>query len=212
MRPLLAFCQNFRDKDALLNSKGSYLVLVKEAQSGATSDFNFIEKHEYYTSNVALGKAKWDRDQYTILPSNDLFNSGISCVIMDSFSLIPSIMINIERMVQIREFKLFNEFFFIKNHLLLKALSSKSYDKVMNYETLETLGDTVLKTIITLHLYKSYPDKNEDFMTRQRAELINNKYLGQQGLLNGVQYFLKGQLCPAKKYENPFMEIKEQGE
>jgi ribonuclease-3 len=40
-------------------------------------------------------------------------------------------------------------------------------------ERLEFLGDAVLELIITEHLYKTYPEKNEGEMTSLRAALVN---------------------------------------
>ena len=103
----------------------------------------------------------------------------------------PSILVNIERLAQVREFKLLHKFGFMRNYHLYKALSSTSFDKVMNFETLETLGDTVLKTIITLHLFKQSTNNDEKIMTQERARIINNDNLGKKGLESGIQFFLK---------------------
>ena len=105
---------------------------------------------------------------------------------MDRLLYLPSILINMERLAQVREFKLMNKFLFMKNYPLLKALSSRSFDRIMNNETLETLGDSVLKTIITLHLYVQGENSDENQMTHTRSQLINNEYLGQKGLNAGI--------------------------
>lgn len=92
----------------------------------------------------------------------ELSNTYINIELMDVLVFMPSILINIERLAQVREFKICHKFMFMKNYPLLKALSSRSFDKIMNNETLETLGDTVLKTIITLHLFTSSEDVDEN--------------------------------------------------
>lgn len=74
----------------------------------------------------------------------------------------------------------------MKNYPLLKALSSKSYDRIMNNETLETIGDSVLKTIVTLHLFVSSQNKDEGRMTEDRMRLINNNYLAEKGFETGI--------------------------
>lgn len=101
----------------------------------------------------------------SILLQNQLIDSGIEYDIYNSFLLMPSVLVNIERLAQVREFKLLHKFSFMRNYHMYKALSSTSFDKIMNFETLETLGDTVLKTIITLHLFKQSRSNDEKLMT-----------------------------------------------
>jgi dsRNA-specific ribonuclease len=138
-----------------------------------------------------------------MLVEENLENSGIKIKLMDKLILMPSILINVERLANVREFKIYNKFLFMKNYPLLKALSSRSFDKIMNNETLETLGDSVLKTIITLHLYTSSDTIDENQMTQNRADKINNKYLGANGEKMGLQYFLKTEFTPVKKWLPP---------
>lgn len=116
----------------------------------------------------------------------DLQDSGIEYEIYNSFLLMPSVLVNVERLAQVREFKLLHKFCFMKNYHMYKALSSTSFDNTMNFETLETLGDTVLKTIITLHLFKQSKHNDEKLMTQERARIINNENLGKKGLEAGI--------------------------
>lgn len=122
--------------------------------------------------------------------------------------LLPSVLINVERLAFVREFKLLNKFTFMKNYPLLKALSSKSYDRIMNNETLETIGDTVLKTIVTLHLFKNAGNLSEGNMTKDRGSLINNEYLNSKAMESGLQYFLKTECLPVKKWLPPNFALK----
>jgi len=49
----------------------------------------------------------------------------------------------------------------------------------LNNERLEYLGDAVLGTIITEHLYKKYPDEKEGFLTKMRSRIVNGENLGE---------------------------------
>lgn len=40
-------------------------------------------------------------------------------------------------------------------------------------------------------------------MTQNRADLINNKYLGNKGIEMGLQFFLKTEYTPVKKWIPP---------
>jgi ribonuclease-3 len=59
----------------------------------------------------------------------------------------------------------------------------------MNYERLEFLGDAMLGTIISLHLYKEVPAGDEEYLTKMRSKIVSRKHLNELGKdLNLIQY------------------------
>lgn len=50
-----------------------------------------------------------------------------------------------------------------------------------NYERLEFLGDSVLGTIISCHLFTHYPDANEGYLTQMKSKIVNRKNLNKLG-------------------------------
>jgi ribonuclease-3 len=59
----------------------------------------------------------------------------------------------------------------------------------MNYERLEFLGDAMLGTIISLHLYKEVPAGDEGYLTKMRSKIVSRKHLNELGKdLNLIQY------------------------
>ena len=58
--------------------------------------------------------------------------------------------------------------------------SSKNTNK-KNYERLEFLGDSVLGTIISCHLFHIYPNENEGFLTQMKSKIVNRKNLNKLG-------------------------------
>jgi len=56
--------------------------------------------------------------------------------------------------------------------LLRKALTHPSVSKD-NYEILEFLGDSLLDFIVADHLLKVYPEADEEFATKQRANIVS---------------------------------------
>lgn len=65
-----------------------------------------------------------------------------------------------------------------------EAFSLKIPNKVSgtkNYERLEFLGDAVLGSIISCHLFKTYPDANEGFLTQMKSKIVNRKNLNALG-------------------------------
>jgi ribonuclease-3 len=59
--------------------------------------------------------------------------------------------------------------------LLLRSLTHKSFNKEINYEKLEFLGDRVLGLIISKKLIEIYPDEKEGNLDKKFASLVNKK-------------------------------------
>ena len=70
---------------------------------------------------------------------------------------------------------------FADPHLLLLALTHRSYDKLHN-ERLEFLGDSVLGCAISHVLYCRYPEATEGRLSRMRSHLVRGKTLSKIAL------------------------------
>ena len=78
--------------------------------------------------------------------------------------------------------------------LYREAFSIKTSSKnkqVKNYERLEFLGDSVLGTIISCHLFATYPDANEGYLTQMKSKIVNRKNLNKLGTELGLTKFLQ---------------------
>ena len=64
---------------------------------------------------------------------------------------------------------------FKNRDLLLQSLTHKSYNKYLNYEKLEFLGDRVLGFVIAKKLLELYPDEKEGILDKKLASLVNKK-------------------------------------
>ncbi|CAA7390288.1 ribonuclease III [Chryseobacterium fistulae] len=73
---------------------------------------------------------------------------------------------------EVRNISLYREAFSLKN-------SSKNQES--NYERLEFLGDSVLGTIISCHLFQTYPHANEGYLTQMKSKIVNRKNLNKLG-------------------------------
>jgi ribonuclease-3 len=65
--------------------------------------------------------------------------------------------------------------------LFEQALTHKSYSNTKNNvesnERLEYLGDTVIDLIVAEYLFQKFPDKDEGFLTKVKAKIVNRKML-----------------------------------
>ena len=64
---------------------------------------------------------------------------------------------------------------FNDRNLLVQSLTHKSYDKNINNEKLEFLGDRVLGFIIAKKLLELYPNEKEGILDKKLASLVNKK-------------------------------------
>ena len=62
---------------------------------------------------------------------------------------------------------------FKSQNLLIKSLTHKSFDSILNYEKLEFLGDRVLGLIISKKLLELYPNEKEGTLDKELASLVN---------------------------------------
>lgn len=59
----------------------------------------------------------------------------------------------------------------------------------MNYERLEFLGDSMLGTIISKHLYNEVPLGDEGYLTKMRSKIVSREHLNELGKdLNLIQF------------------------
>ncbi len=69
--------------------------------------------------------------------------------------------------------------------LFHRAVTHKSYsnlrDGVESNERLEYLGDTVIDLIVAQFLFEKFPDKDEGFLTKVKAKIVNRKTLSEIG-------------------------------
>lgn len=71
--------------------------------------------------------------------------------------------------------------------LIHKSAASKIYKNPrLNNERLEFLGDAILDSIIAEHLYYTFPDKDEGFLTQLRSKIVNRETLKRISLKLGI--------------------------
>lgn len=80
--------------------------------------------------------------------------------------------------------------------LLETAMTHSSYandvlgNTMLSNERLEYLGDALLDAIVGEILFKRFPNKNEGYLTKLRAEIVCEKALGTAALKLGINNFL----------------------
>ncbi|MBC6999089.1 ribonuclease III [Cytophaga sp. FL35] len=72
----------------------------------------------------------------------------------------------------------------------------------MNYERLEFLGDSMLGTIISRHLYDQVPEGDEGYLTKMRSKIVSRKHLNELGKDLGLISFVQSRIPKSHFGEN----------
>jgi len=70
---------------------------------------------------------------------------------------------------------------FKKAFLHRSANKKDKHGNPMNYERMEFLGDAMLGTIISKHLYNEVPGGDEGYLTKMRSKIVSRKHLNELG-------------------------------
>ena len=89
-----------------------------------------------------------------------------------------------------KELEIILKYNFKDKTLLQKALTHKSFDKTINNEKLEFLGDRVLGLIISEKLLDKYPNEKEGIIDKKFANLVNKKTCTKIGKKITINKFL----------------------
>ncbi|MEM0933706.1 MAG: ribonuclease III [Bacteroidota bacterium] len=71
-----------------------------------------------------------------------------------------------------------------------------------NYERLEFLGDAMLGTIISKHLYKEVPEGDEGYLTKMRSKVVSRKHLNELGKDLGLLQHVESRIPKSHFGEN----------
>ena len=100
-------------------------------------------------------------------------------------------------------------------HDILPGVAFRSYSNIIssitspatqlqdNYERLEFLGDSLLKFHTTQQMYRDYPQWHEEYLTRQRNNIVSNISLAEAAVAKGIDKFIVHEPFDAKNWTVP---------
>ncbi|XP_062215257.1 endoribonuclease Dicer homolog 2a [Phragmites australis] len=121
--------------------------------------------------------------------------SPVSANTLCTFSFVPSIMYRIQCILL--SVKLKNQLgprmhqFDVPSLKILEALTTKKCQEDFSQESLETLGDSFLKYVITQHLFRKYNLHHEGMLTKMKKNLISNAALCQLACNNNLVGYIR---------------------
>ncbi len=92
---------------------------------------------------------------------------------------------------------------YYKKAFLHRSVNEKDKKGIpMNYERLEFLGDSMLGTIISRHLFIEVPEGDEGYLTKMRSKIVSRKHLNQLGKDLGLIEFVISRIPKSHFGEN----------
>ncbi|WP_289060447.1 ribonuclease III [uncultured Zobellia sp.] len=90
-----------------------------------------------------------------------------------------------------------------KKAFIHRSANEKDKDgNPLNYERLEFLGDSMLGTIISKHLYDQVPEGDEGYLTKMRSKIVSRKHLNELGKDLGLIDYVRSRIPKSHFGEN----------
>eukprot|EP01038_Epipyxis_sp_PR26KG_P010334 gene10334-13884_t len=83
--------------------------------------------------------------------------------------------------------------------LMLEAITPRMARELIDSERLELLGDSLLKLVTSVEVFRLYPDKHEGFLTSSRAKWVSNFHLTEMAKSLGLDRYLRAYPLSAGK-------------
>ncbi len=93
--------------------------------------------------------------------------------------------------MKLEDFELVINYTFNDQSHLLHAIQHKSFNKNLNNERLEFLGDSILNSVIAEYLFIKFPNYQEGVLTRARALLVRGSALTKKANQIGLDKVIK---------------------
>lgn len=82
---------------------------------------------------------------------------------------------------------------------LITAITAPVAQGHVNYQRLETLGDAVLKFVVSMHLIATYPFWHEGYLTRRKDHAVSNSRLAKEAIrLSLYKWIVRDRFTPRK--------------
>lgn len=197
-----------------ISNENRYYLSCKFGSLNIIKKTNYIYNTNILKANICKTNNKLDsfdnsqneHEKYAkILPPDRVFSYFLDKNDVELFEIIPSIFLNFEEFIKIpqfiKDYELMNnksikgKKFIENNYLFLQwAFTLHMYLQDYNYETLETLGDSILKMLATILVYHVHEinDIETDVgeLVYNRATIICNLHLFSISLEKKVYFYL----------------------
>ncbi|KAL8107399.1 endoribonuclease Dicer homolog 3-like [Apium graveolens] len=175
---------------------GQPLLLMKQSHKAHNLLVNFKEGFPSKKKKGTSSK-KVDRKPYDLvrIPPELLVAVDVRLSVLKSMYLLPSVLHRLESLMLASQLR--DEIgsdcrnFQIPSSLILEALTTMKCNASFSMERLELLGDSVLKYVLSCHLFFKYPDKHEGQLSDCRTHAVRNSTLHKFGTAKKIQGYIR---------------------
>ncbi|XP_020256312.1 endoribonuclease Dicer homolog 3b-like isoform X2 [Asparagus officinalis] len=179
-----------------LQHPGQPLLLVKQS----------YQPHNLLSSTVKCedGSMMVER-AHVHIPPELLADLSLSPNVLRSFYLLPSVMHRLSSMMlacQLCEYIGHNNCQ-ISSELILEAITTLRCCENFSLERLELFGDSVLKYVVSCHLFLKNPTMHEGQLTEHRASAVCNSMLHKLGTSRSLQEYIRDSAFDPRRWVAP---------
>ncbi|VAH67451.1 unnamed protein product [Triticum turgidum subsp. durum] len=157
------------------------------------------EKKKGGTSDITKANNRVHMPPELLIPLN------FSDDILRTFYLFPSLMHRIEALMLASQLK--SEISYddsnVSSFLILEAITTLRCSEDFSMERLELLGDSVLKYVVSCHLFLKFPNMDEGQLTSSRVDIISNAALYGFGIEHKIQGYIRDAAFDPRRWLAP---------
>ncbi|CAK88083.1 unnamed protein product (macronuclear) [Paramecium tetraurelia] len=182
---LRSYQNQFNQRDSAL-AIFKQVTTIQRVQFYSEDQINSLEnKSQNLKIHTCKPKLELNSLSTHIMPISNLYRYPFTVNQYDNFLMLPTFLLELEQQFIISEFA--NSIGIEPNLRVQRAISRASYNRDINYELLETLGDSILKYLATVSVSLGPQNTNENILSDQRSQIVNNNFIGKH--LFKYQYF-----------------------
>ncbi|XBI21034.1 hypothetical protein VPH35_062214 [Triticum aestivum] len=200
------FAEYFEKKyDIVLRHPSQPLLVLKPSHrphnilSSKLRDEGNGEKKKGDTSDITKANNRVHMPPELLIPLN------FSDDILRTFYLFPSLMHRIETLMLASQLK--SEISYddsnVSSFLILEAITTLRCSEDFSMERLELLGDSVLKYVVSCHLFLKFPNMDEGQLTSSRVDIISNAALYGFGIEHKIQGYIRDAAFDPRRWLAP---------
>ena len=186
-----------------------YLVYqLPQIQEREVNFRNEVKRFHKFRRGYHLGayeESKLDHLRLHLFPKSAFDQTRVMSTHFEFLLELPSICYCLERALDIQEVSFLMNWNHVDRDFLCQAFQNSSFDPEINFETLETVGDSCLKLVVSLFFFDKNPNASEEKMTTQKVKLINNEYLGRCADQLGLQFYVRVFKNTNLRFKIPFL-------
>ncbi|PON73127.1 Endoribonuclease Dicer-like3a [Parasponia andersonii] len=179
------------------------LLRLKQSHNPHNLLVNFSDGATDKTSKPELFKPQ----MHAFMPPELLLIMDIDRSVLKSLYLLPSLMHRLESLMLASQLR--KEIGFhpsssqISSSLILEALTTLTCCENFSMERLELLGDSVLKYVVSCHLFLKYPKKHEGQLSARRSSTVSNSNLYKLGTDHKLQGYIRDSAFDPRRWVAP---------